>query len=41
VAFNPSLAGKICGKKVFLHESDTIPGLVNKIVGKFADKIFL
>ena len=41
VAFNPSLAGKICWKKVYLHESDTVPGLVNKLVGKFADKVFL
>jgi len=41
VAFNPSLAGKICWKRVYLHESDTIPGLVNKLVGKFAEKVFL
>jgi len=41
VAFNPSLAGKICFRKVYLHESDTIPGLVNKLVSKFADKVFL
>ena len=41
VAFNPSLAGKILWKKVYLHESDTVPGLVNKIVGKFANKIYL
>ena len=41
VAFNPSLAGKILWKKIYLHESDTVPGLVNKIVGKFANKIFL
>ncbi len=41
VAFNPSLAWKICWKKVYLHESDTIPWLVNKIVWKFADKVFV
>jgi len=41
VAFNPSLAWKILWKKVYLHESDTIPGLVNKIVWKFANKVFL
>ncbi len=26
---------------IFLHESDVIPGLTNKIVGKFSDKIFV
>ena len=41
VAFNPSLAGKICWKKIYLHESDTVPGLVNKLVWKFADRVFL
>ncbi len=41
VAFTPSLAGKILWKKIYLHESDTVPGLVNKLVGKFANKIFL
>jgi len=41
VAFNPSLAWKICFKKIYLHESDTIPGLVNKLVSKFANKVFL
>jgi UDP-N-acetylglucosamine--N-acetylmuramyl-(pentapeptide) pyrophosphoryl-undecaprenol N-acetylglucosamine transferase len=25
----------------YVHESDTIPGLVNKIIGKFAKKIFI
>jgi len=41
VAFNPSLVWKILWKKIYLHESDTIPGLVNKIVSKFADYVFL
>ena len=41
VAFTPSLAWKILWKKVYLHESDTIPGLVNKLVWIFADRIFL
>jgi len=41
VAFNPSLAWKLCWKKIYLHESDTIPWLVNKLVSKFADKVFL
>jgi len=41
VAFNPSFVAKILWTKVYLHESDTVPWLVNKIVGKFADKIFI
>lgn len=41
VAFMPSLVWKICWKKIYLHESDTIPGLVNRLVSKFADKVFL
>ena len=41
VAFWPSIVGKILWKKVYLHESDTVPWLVNKIVWKFADKIFV
>ena len=41
VAFNPSLTGKICWKNIYLHESDTVPWLVNKLISKFADKVFL
>ena len=41
VAFNPSLVWKILWKKIYLHESDTVPGLVNKIVSKFADYVFI
>ncbi len=41
VAFNPSLVWKILWKKIYLHESDTIPGLVNKIVSKFANYVFV
>ena len=40
-AFMPSLIWKICWKKVYLHESDTIPWLVNKIVSRFANKVYL
>ena len=41
VAFTPSLVWKLCFKKVYLHESDTIPWLVNKLVSLFANKVFL
>lgn len=34
------LAGYILGKKIFIHESDTVWGLTNKIIGKLAHKIF-
>ena len=36
-----SLAGKILGKKIFILEQNSIPGITNKLVGKFADKIFI
>lgn len=35
-----TLAGKILMTPIFLHESDAIPGLSNKIVGRFATEIF-
>lgn len=41
VAFCPSLAGKILFKKIYVHESDTIPGLVNKLVSYFSNKTYL
>ncbi len=41
VSLPPSIAARILRKQVFMHESDTVPGLANKIVGKFANKIFL
>ncbi|PID34827.1 MAG: hypothetical protein CR971_01215 [candidate division SR1 bacterium] len=34
------IAGKIFGKKILVHESDTKPGLVNKIAAKCARKVF-
>ncbi len=36
-----SLAGKILGKKIFILEQNSIPGITNRLVGKFADKIFI
>ncbi|GIW67429.1 MAG: UDP-N-acetylglucosamine--N-acetylmuramyl-(pentapeptide) pyrophosphoryl-undecaprenol N-acetylglucosamine transferase 2 [Candidatus Parcubacteria bacterium] len=35
------LAGWILAIPIFIHESDSIPGLTNKISAKFATKIFL
>ena len=34
------LAGALLRKKIVVHESDTHPGLVNKIASRFAKKIF-
>ena len=34
------IAAKILGKKVYIHESDVSGGLANKIIWKFATKIF-
>jgi len=34
------IAGKILRKKIIVHESDTRPGLVNKIASKFASTTF-
>ena len=39
VSFPTLLAAKIFGVPVIIHESDTIPGKVNKWAGKFAKKI--
>lgn len=36
-----AIASKIIWIRLFLHESDTIPWLANRLVGKFASKIFL
>ncbi len=41
VSLPVSIAWWILKIKLFLHESDTIPGLANRIVAKFATKIFL
>ncbi|MBU3942671.1 undecaprenyldiphospho-muramoylpentapeptide beta-N-acetylglucosaminyltransferase [Patescibacteria group bacterium] len=37
----PALAGRILNVPIFLHESDVVPGLANKIVGNFAIEIFI
>ncbi|MDD4151597.1 MAG: glycosyltransferase [Candidatus Gracilibacteria bacterium] len=34
------IAGKIMGKKIIIHESDTVIGLSNKIIGLLATKVF-
>jgi UDP-N-acetylglucosamine--N-acetylmuramyl-(pentapeptide) pyrophosphoryl-undecaprenol N-acetylglucosamine transferase len=36
-----SLSGFLLGTPVFLHESDIIPGLANRISAKFSSKIFV
>ncbi len=40
-SFLPVLAGKIFGVPIVIHESDSIPGKVNVLLGKWARKIFL
>ncbi|MCP4728106.1 MAG: UDP-N-acetylglucosamine--N-acetylmuramyl-(pentapeptide) pyrophosphoryl-undecaprenol N-acetylglucosamine transferase [bacterium] len=35
------LAGAILRKKQLIHEQNSIPGLVNKFLGRFVDKIFI
>ncbi len=40
VAIPVVLAGAILRKKIYVHESDTVPGLTNKIAAKFAKKVF-
>lgn len=34
------IAGKILGKKIYIHESDMITGLSNRIISKIATKVF-
>lgn len=41
VALPVVMAGRILRKKIFVHESDTKPGLVNKISSKFSSKNFI
>jgi len=40
-AVTPSLAGAMLRVPIFLHESDTVPGLANKIVSRFALEVFI
>jgi UDP-N-acetylglucosamine--N-acetylmuramyl-(pentapeptide) pyrophosphoryl-undecaprenol N-acetylglucosamine transferase len=35
------LASKLCGVKAYLHEQNAVPGLANKMTGKFCRKVFL
>jgi UDP-N-acetylglucosamine--N-acetylmuramyl-(pentapeptide) pyrophosphoryl-undecaprenol N-acetylglucosamine transferase len=37
----PVLAGKICGAKTFLHESNTIPGKANRFLARFVNEAFV
>ncbi|MCL1972599.1 MAG: undecaprenyldiphospho-muramoylpentapeptide beta-N-acetylglucosaminyltransferase [Endomicrobia bacterium] len=32
------IAAKVLGKKTFIHEQNTIPGIANKLLNRFADK---
>lgn len=41
VALPMVVAWWILRKKIYVHESDTVPWLTNKIASKFADKVFL
>ncbi|MDD2565572.1 MAG: UDP-N-acetylglucosamine--N-acetylmuramyl-(pentapeptide) pyrophosphoryl-undecaprenol N-acetylglucosamine transferase [Candidatus Gracilibacteria bacterium] len=41
VSLPVAISARLLGIKLYLHESDTIPGLVNRLVGKFANKTFL
>ncbi len=37
----PVLAAKLLGKKIILHESDAVPGLANRFLSKFTNRITL
>ena len=40
-SFPPVFSGWILGIPIFLHESDILPGLANRILSKFALKVFV
>lgn len=40
VAVPLCIAAWILRRKIYIHESDTVPGLANKIISKFATKVF-
>ena len=40
-SFAPAIAAKLFFIPVFIHESDSVPGLANKIIGKMATAVFL
>lgn len=37
----PSMVARLFLIPVFIHESDSVPGLVNRMMGRFAEKIFI
>ena len=41
VSFAPLVAGIVLRKPVVIHEQNTVPGLVNRKIAKFASKIFV
>ena len=41
VSVAPVIAGKLTGKKVYIHEQTSQAGLANKISSSFADKVFV
>lgn len=41
VSFLPSIASKIYFIPLMIHESDSVPGLTNRILGKLAKKVFI
>lgn len=41
VAFCPALAWKLLFKKIYIHESDTVPWIVNKLISYFSDKAYI
>ena len=36
-----ALAAKLTGTKIVIHEQNILPGLTNRILGRFADRIFI
>lgn len=40
ISFPGGLMAKLLGKKLVLHEQNSIPGMANKILSKIADKVF-
>lgn len=41
VSLPVGIAAKFLWIQLFLHESDTVPGLANRLVGKFASRVYL
>ena len=41
VAVMPALAARLYAIRVYTHESDAVPGLANRVIGKFAKLIFV